>query len=573
VKTTPPGAVEPAGGHTLRVIAAGAGLGMGFLDRDLRYVEGNSALALVFGVRSVIGRRPSDLGATGKETEALVRRVLRTGRPITIGAPTARVSYYRVLASDGKPLGVCVVAIAETTGDLHLDELKLEAQTDGLTGLVNHRGFQERLRLEVIRAYRHARPLSLAMIDIDGFKQLNDTFGHQVGDDVLESVARHLAAATRTSDMAARIGGDEFALLLPETDARAAAAVAERAHEQIRRDTHDSATGVTISIGICDLEFAHDADELLRFADGALYWAKANGRDVVCLYSPEAVEDLSLAQRGDRLLRNKALAGIRSLARAIDAKDHSTLLHSERVASLAARLAEADGWSPERVASLRETALVHDVGKIGVPVELLLKPAALTPAEYEVVKRHAALGAQIAADVLSGDQASWLRGHHERYDGTGYPDGLAGDAIPEGACILALADSWDVMTSERSYSRAMNTSEAIAECTRCSGTHFSPCIVTILTRPAFERVLRMFANEQSTRDRNELRFASDHRSSFHLRCECGADNCHEMVDVPADDYRAVRRAERRYIVKTGHEIDEIEQTLITTLHYSIVEKI
>jgi diguanylate cyclase (GGDEF)-like protein len=455
----------------------------------------------------------------------------------------------------------------------HLAELKLEAETDGLTGLVNHRGFQERLRTEFARAHRHARPLSLAMIDVDGFKLLNDTFGHQVGDDALQRVAGHLAAAVRTNDTVARIGGDEFALLLPETASAAAEVAVGRAHEQIRRDAlSQGAADFSVSIGICDLSHARSADDLLRFADGALYWAKAHGRDAICQYSPETVEDLSHEQRGDRLLRNKALAGIRSLARAIDAKDHSTLLHSERVASLAARLAEAIGWSPLRVAALRETALIHDVGKIGVPLEVLLKPGALTPAEYDLVKGHALLGAVISAEVLSDEQTAWLRGHHERWDGTGYPDGLAGEAIPDGAMLLCVADCWDVMTSQRSYSDAMNATQAIAECKRSAGTQFDPEIVEILTRPGFERVLRLFANEQATRDRNEARLAGNQASAFRLHCECGAEDCPAMIEIPADDYRAVRLSERCYIVKSGHELPEIEQTLVTTSGYKIVEK-
>ena len=181
-----------------------------------------------------------------------------------------------------------------------------------------------------------------------------------------------------------------------------------------------------MSIGVCDMEHASTRADLVRFADGALYWAKAHGRDAVWRYSPEVVEDLSLEQRADRLLRNKALAGIRALARAIDAKDHSTMLHSERVASLAGRLAEARGWAPDRVASLREAALIHDVGKIGVSPAVLGKSGALDAREYEEVKAHAALGAQIASEVLSEEQVTWLRGHHEHYDGSGYPDGLAG---------------------------------------------------------------------------------------------------------------------------------------------------
>jgi diguanylate cyclase (GGDEF)-like protein len=546
---------------------------MGFLDTDMRFVEANTALASIFGVASLAGISLAVLSPSGIRTERLVRQVLRTGRPITTKALRARLSYHRVDDLEGTPLGIGVVATADAAAGRHLAELKHEAETDGLTGLVNHRGFQERLRMEFTRAHRHGRPLSLAMVDVDGFKLLNDTFGHQVGDDALQRVAAHLAGAVRSTDTVARVGGDEFALLLPETAAEAAEVMVSRAHEQIRRDAlSQQAADFSVSVGICDVSHARSADELLRFADGALYWAKAHGRDAICRYSPETVEDLSREQRADRLLRNKALAGIRSLARAIDAKDHSTLLHSERVASLAARLAEALGWSPLQVAALRETALIHDVGKIGVPLEVLLKPGALTPGEYDLVKSHALLGAVISADVLSDQQTAWLRGHHERWDGGGYPDGLAGGSIPQGAQLLGVADCWDVMTSQRSYSDAMTATEAIAECQRAAGTQLSPEIVDILTRPGFERVLRLFANEQATRDRNEASLVGNKASTFRLHCECGAEDCPAMIQISADDYRAVRRSERCYIVQVGHEISEIEQTLVTTSAYKIVEK-
>jgi diguanylate cyclase (GGDEF)-like protein len=547
---------------------------MGFLDTDMRFVEANAALASILGVEVLLGVSLAALSPTGSRTERLVRQVLRTGRPITTGELLSRLSYHRVVDGEGTPLGVGVVATADSAGVRHLAELKLEAETDGLTGLLNHRGFQERLRMEFARARRHGRPLSLAMVDVDGFKLLNDTFGHQAGDDALQRVAGHLAAAVRTTDTVARVGGDEFALLLPETAAEAAETMVDRAHDQIRRDAlSQGAADFSVSIGICDMSHARTPDELLRFADGALYWAKGHGRDAICQYTPETVEDLSHEQRADRLVRNKALAGIRSLARAIDAKDHSTLLHSERVASLAARLAEAIGWPPLKVAALRETALIHDVGKIGVPLEVLLKPGALTPAEYDLVKGHALLGAVISAEVLSDEQTAWLRGHHERWDGNGYPDGLVGDAIPEGALLLGVADCWDVMTSHRSYSDAMTATEAIAECQRVAGTQFSPEIVEILSRPGFERVLRLFANEQATRDRNEARLAGSQASTFRLHCECGAEDCPGMIEIPADDYRAVRLSERCYIVQVGHELPEIEQTLVTTHGYKIVEKL
>jgi len=230
-------------------------------------------------------------------------------------------------------------------------------------------------------------------------------------------------------------------------------------------------------------------------------------------------------------------------------------------------------WPPLRVAALREAALIHDVGKIGVPLDALLKPGALTAAEYTLVKSHALLGAVISAEVLSEEQTSWVRGHHERFDGAGYPDGLVGDAIPDGALLLALSDSWDVMTSERSYSQGMDPGEALAECRRCAGGQFSPAVVEVLTNPGFERVLRMFANEQATRDRNEARLAGDPGSVFHLHCECGSEDCPAIIEIPAEEYRSVRQAERRYIVRAGHEIAEIEETIVKTECYSIVEKV
>lgn len=195
---------------------------------------------------------------------------------------------------------------------------------------------------------------------------------------------------------------------------------------------------------------------------------------------------------------------MRALARAIDAKDHSTQLHSERVASLAKRLGDVLGWSPERLAALHEAALIHDVGKIGVADAVLLKPGRLEPDEYEAVKAHVALGALMAAEVLSDEQTTWVREHHERYDGAGYPDGLAGDAISDGAQILAVADSWDVMTSDRPYAPRMPVTNALKECQRCVGHQFAPDVVEALKSPGFERILRIFANEQNARHGNEI---------------------------------------------------------------------
>jgi diguanylate cyclase (GGDEF)-like protein/putative nucleotidyltransferase with HDIG domain len=362
------------------------------------------------------------------------------------------------------------------------EQLREQATTDALTGLANHRAFQEALSGEVARARRHARPLSLAVIDLDHFKRVNDRFGHQAGDDVLREAARRLGEAVRDGDTLARVGGEEFAWLMPETTGMEAWQAAERARAAIAAAPFADVGQVTISAGVCDIGHAGDAGELYRLADGALYWSKSHGRDVVFRYSPDVVQVLSDAEQAARLGRQQALQSIRVLARAVDAKDQSTREHSERVADLAVAIATALGWPVERAASLREAGLVHDVGKIAIPDSILAKPGRLTEAEFAVVRTHAAIGAEMLTDVLSPEQVTWVRGHHERWDGGGYPDALRDVEIPEGARILALADAWDVMISERPYTAALPVEAAAAEIRACSGTQFWPGAVEGLER-------------------------------------------------------------------------------------------
>ena len=362
--------------------------------------------------------------------------------------------------------------------------LVAQATTDQLTGLVNHRAFHERLREETASAKRQGRQLSLAVFDLDRFKQVNDTLGHVGGDAVLAETARRMAAAARSGELVARIGGDELALLMPGVGGEEAHAAAERVRRAVAATPFPEAGAMTLSAGICDLTHADDPEELLRLADGALYWAKAHGRDACIRYSPQVVEELSAAERADRLEHARALAALGALAKAIDAKDPATIRHSERVAALACELATESGWSPADVARLHDAAVVHDVGKIGVPDAVLSKPSRLTPEEYDVIKRHADLGARIVAGMLDPEQVAWVRGHHERHDGRGYPDGLAADAITEGARLLALADAWDAMTGARVYSAAMSADGALAEVRRNDGAQFHPDAVAALERVA-----------------------------------------------------------------------------------------
>ncbi len=220
---------------------------------------------------------------------------------------------------------------------------------------------------------------------------------------------------------------------------------------------------------------------MVRSADDALYFAKAQGRDIVARYQPELVEQLGQAQRAERVARRQALLGIGALARAVDAKDPASERHSERVAELAVRLARVTGWPPQRLALLREAALLHDVGKIGVPEEILAR-ATLTAAEAAQLREHARLGAEIASEVLSTEQVGWIRAHHERPDGGGYPDGLVGEAIPPGARLLAVADAWDAMTGPSSHRTPLPPEAALAECRAGAGTQFAAEAVAALER-------------------------------------------------------------------------------------------
>jgi diguanylate cyclase (GGDEF)-like protein len=355
-----------------------------------------------------------------------------------------------------------------------------EATTDALTGLPNHRAFRERLVEEVARAQRHDRPLTVALIDVDGFRDLNDRAGLDDADEVLVEIGSLLRGAVREEDVLARLGADEYGVIFVESDRHQALMRADRARRMIAETAMRHRLRTTVSIGLCDLEAASSADEALRRADSALYWAKQHGRDLCWLYDPTVVRELDQRQRTRELDRSQALVGLRALARAIDAKDPATQEHSERVAALSARLAMARGWTPDRVSLLRDAALLHDVGKIGVPDAILLKDGPLEDEEFAIVREHAVLGARIVGDVLDAEQVAWIAGHHERPDGAGYPGALEGDAVPEGAALLALADAWDVMVSDRSYSAPMTVEAALAEARARSGTQFAATAVKAL---------------------------------------------------------------------------------------------
>ena len=352
-------------------------------------------------------------------------------------------------------------------------ELVRRASIDALTELPNHRSFHEHLESEVARAVRHDRSLSLALVNVDHFKLINEQLGHDTGDSLLTELSQILLGLTRKGDLLARLSADEFGLLLPETDKRSAFVVVERARQELARRPLTGIGRVSFTAGLCDLESAGGEGSLYRLADAALEWGKAHGRDVSWVYDPEIVTEPARSGDQPNVERLHALAALQALSRAIDAKDPLTREHSERVAALAVALADVAGWASSRCALMESAALVHDVGKIGVPDAILLKPAPLEPDEFEVIKQHASLGAQIVEGVLGWEQVEWVRSHHERPDGRGYPNGLLGASISDGAALLAMADAFDAMTSPRSYGSPKDIETAVSECRDLAGRQFT----------------------------------------------------------------------------------------------------
>ena len=351
------------------------------------------------------------------------------------------------------------------------------ALTDPLTGLGNHRHFHERLERELRHARERGLPLTLCLVDVDDFKRVNDRFGHPVGDRILSQLATRL----RQSGEAFRLGGDEFALLLPGYHEEAALTAASSVVERIGALQLDHAGSITVSAGLATSPYhASDRDELIRLADSALYWAKEYGKNRVRAFRPDVIELAELkrlASGPDRAARFRAAA---SLARAVDARDVYTGSHSQRVAELAARTARRLGLPEEDVELTRLAASLHDLGKLAVPEEILRKPGPLTEPERIVLERHPQIGFRMLESLGVDPVAEWVLHHHERWDGSGYPDGLPGERIPLGARIIFVADAFDAMTSERVYRRRVAPSEAIAELQRCAGSQFDPEIVTAL---------------------------------------------------------------------------------------------
>ena len=373
---------------------------------------------------------------------------------------------------------------------IRIDELEAakamlahQANHDGLTGLYNHRAIHKAVE-EVIAADAE-RHVSIIMLDMDGFKMINDTYGHPAGDEVLRHIAGALRGNCGEGALIGRCGGDEFMVVLPGISSHHAVGIVELVKAYIGANpfvTKDnSRIPLPLCFGIADTETAGRAGAgLVAAADAALYDGKRSGGDKITLHMTAPAVDSGRRAVEGQLGKFDVLD---SLVAAIDSKDQYTRRHSEDVTDYATELVQELGLSTETLNAVRVAGLLHDVGKIGIPASILRKPGKLTADEYEVMKGHATLSTLIInglprlSDILDA-----VANHHERWDGGGYPNGVKGEDIPLLGRVMAIADAYSAMTTDRPYRAHMSEEDALLEIERNAGTQFDPQLATLFVQ-------------------------------------------------------------------------------------------
>jgi diguanylate cyclase (GGDEF)-like protein/putative nucleotidyltransferase with HDIG domain len=398
------------------------------------------------------------------------------------GSPDSAISHFVITAGTLITAATLLTYLRSRVERL-LSRLTNAARTDALTGLPNRVALHEALEREIVRAEPEGRPVSLLVLDLDRFKRLNERHGIKAGDQILQRVGSQLEKSTRLMDVVARSGGEEFAIVLPETDHHRAFLFAEELIDGVRQAFIPPQMELTASVGVASFpEHAKDQAALLAAGDRALHAAKALGRDRAVIYSAEVTNVLG-AVSGRRNVESQAhLATVLSLAEALDQRDAGTARHSQTVGRLCEMMASELDLDEDRVQRLRLAGILHDIGKIGVPDSILCKPGPLTDDEWAQMRKHPELGARILSSRELDDIRDWILAHHERPDGTGYPKRLSAEEIPLEAAIVAVADAYEAMTSDRVYRMSIGAEAARRELLECSGTQFDPRVVEALLR-------------------------------------------------------------------------------------------
>jgi diguanylate cyclase (GGDEF)-like protein len=515
-------------------------IGIGLLDRGTKEVEIKAeagATAHAMGKRIALGT-----GILGRVARTGERALVQNALPGNLSSilPDARAVLCIPITYGESLLGVLNVEsrnenafspqdvlILNTLADLLATALhnafvfqKLQQQsiTDGLTGIKTRRFFWEALSAEWKRASRSGRPFSVVLIDLDKFKEVNDTMGHFEGDLVLARVGRLLEQKSRQSNVVARYGGDEFIVLMPETGSEQAQVLAERLRQWLATDPMLAEHHITGSFGVASFPMhGFSIEDIIRVADAGMYVSKRSGGNLVSTAQeyvegqdfarqrqqisayiegflqrertgPEQLEELTSTLfklcGGEHDCKVQLLReAIESLSRAAESREVATAGHGDMVARYSEVIARALGLSSEETADLVFAARVHDVGKIFVLEQILNKPGPLNDEEFFQVKLHPHIGAEIVGTIPHSDMMrEAIEHHHQRFDGSGYPDGLRGEQIPLWARIIGLADAYANMLTEQSFSASRTPDQALDELSKMSGTRFDGMLVRLLIR-------------------------------------------------------------------------------------------
>jgi len=357
--------------------------------------------------------------------------------------------------------------------------------TDPLTGMYNRRYFDERLTQEFNRATRYRRPFAILIMDIDGFKQANDLHGHSFGDGLLVNSTAIFNQVLRQEDTAYRYGGDEFAMLLPETSKEGAIEVAERLRENfaIENNIKEKRIKLSLSIGIaCSPDDGSTQKTLIGAADSRMYHSKANGGNMITAYDNNPY----LTRETGTLLRSLSnLVHLIEKNRGMGSA-HDGTVHSQNIRTLSIELGNALALSSERIFMLEQASILHDIGCLYISSATLNKIETLTESEWLEIKKHTVIGEEII-DVITPNNENELQQlkriigqHHEKIDGSGYPRGLRGDDIVLEAKILAVADTYVAMISKRPYRAALTKQAALGEIQQLAGIHYEPAVIDAL---------------------------------------------------------------------------------------------
>lgn len=396
-----------------------------------------------------------------EDEELIFRQVLKSGEPIydyqqMVERPDGKkvvlsINGAPLLNTDGTISGI-VFAINDITQVMEAEEeIRYLSYHDKLTGLYNRAFFEEELkRLDTGRQL----PLSLILGDANGLKLVNDAFGHEAGDKLLKRVAQMLREVCRQEDIIARIGGDEFAVILPSVGEDELTEIVARMKERCRKEAADPIQ-VSIALGAATKEYEdQDIKAVFKLAEDRMYQNK--------LFESKSTRSSILA----------------SLKQSLEERSHETEEHGQRMKLMALKLGRSMGLNENQLIQLDLLALLHDIGKIAIPHSILEKEGTLTEDEWKIMKTHSEIGYRIAG--ASQDLASIAEGilyHHEHWDGSGYPQGLRGEEIPLLARIISIIDAYDSMTHERPFAKSISKEEALAELRKESGKQFDPIIV------------------------------------------------------------------------------------------------